>query len=210
MSSSSETTVAIAALGLATAWLAWRAWRPRREEKYSPIVRGYVGTHRLRDPPPSPPVDASPLTPWLDRAVDKLEVEGLPKTDTASAAPPERVVAPEPAETRRVMDAVVRRIDARSPLGLALVSVDAPSVRKTVDDRGTARFEADVTVFSKTRAFASKVAVAAEVTRRGTVMVRRLRVHGAAVEGPGPRPAPAADPDLERYARFEPAVRPYS
>lgn len=142
---------------------------------------------------------ASPLTPYLDRAVDT----SLP-ADTAGEG-----VAFDRNEVKMVLQRVVQRINARSPgIELSLVSFD--NVRKVVDVYKTLKYEADMQVHSTTKNFSSRVTARVDVSSDGKEYVRSLAVHNAKVDAGGPRPA--TDPSVgahERYAAFEPAVFRY-
>lgn len=167
-----------------------------RKEPYTQIA---VSRNYLQHTIPRPG-DNSPLTPWLSRVIDARGAEA----PTAGESVPF-----DEQEVKLIMNEVLHRVNAVSQLQLALVSTD--SVRKTVDRFKTLRYEANINVYSKTKAMAAKLLAVVEVLANGDTLVRELRVHGAAKDT-GFSGAGAAAPSNgagseEKYAAFEPAIR---
>jgi len=125
--------------------------------------------------------------------------------DLAVPAPsPGEAVPYDTQEVKDVINTVLARVNGRSGLDLVLVSMDA--VHKTVDRFKTLSYSADVVVYSKAKALGAKLTAAVDVTSRGTLYVKVLRVHGSARDSSGATPA-NADGGLEQYAPFTPAIR---
>lgn len=199
-----EAAILLALVAVA-AWILWRHRRTaarqpqpapsrprggRRRERYTQV--GVSRTYLQRTVPK--PGDNSPLTPWLAKAIDPA----VPAPASGEAVPY------DDEEIRAMLLGVLRRVNARSDLELSLVSFD--SVTKTVDQFKTLRYETNANVYSKTKALASKVLVAVDVTADGKTYVRDLRVHGAAKDAGGAAPSNGIGFE-ERYAAFEPAVK---
>lgn len=158
----------------------------------------FVGASRTYAQPAVPkPGDLSPLTPALLKAVDSLVParngtgEALPFDDT---------------EVRHLMQRVLERVNRGAPeLDLQLVEVS--NVRKAVDSYKTLLYEADLDVYSKGRAFGSRVAAQVDVDSKGKVFVRALKVHQATAEA-GRGVSPSNGPGFEEaYARFDPVAK---
>lgn len=164
--------------------------RPRKERRKERYTQGGLG----HNPATRPSADNSPLTPALSKAIDRA----VPAPAAGEAVPHDEQ------EVRGVMEAVLRRVNAKSDLQLALVSVE--SVRKTVDQYKTLRYEGDINVYSRSKAMASKLMAYVDVTADGKTYVRDLRVHGAAKHAGGAAASNGVGFE-EKYAEFEPAVR---
>lgn len=167
---------------------------PPPPEKYTQI--GVSRRHVLPEVP-KPPVDNSPLTPHLLKAVDPA----VPAPAAGEAVPHDEQ------EVRRLMAGVLQRVNDKSPgLQLHLVAVD--SVRKSVDRFKTLKYEAHLDVYSKSKNIAAKLVAAVDLTAGGKMYVRELRVHGGAARDDKSGAAPSNGVGFEeKYAAFQPAVR---
>lgn len=186
--------LAVLALGLAYWYRVGGRTAPRpyvrKQEPYTQV--GVSRTYKQAVIPV--PDERSPLSPALARVVDPV----VPMPTAGEALPYDHE------EVRSLFEGVVARVNAKTPgLGLALVSFE--NVRKTVDQYKAIKYEADLTVYAKARNITSKVVAAVDVTAKGMIYVRTLKVPGAAKDtgvvasnGPGTE---------EQYAAFEPAVK---
>lgn len=128
--------------------------------------------------------------------------QAVSQTSQAAQAPAEEVPRYElpydREEMRRVMAAVVERIDEQQPhLKLHLISVDA--ARKFGRPRKQFSYAAIVTMYSQGRSLACTVQVVADLEANGTVLVRSLRLQGATGEKDDLKPASS----VPQFADFE-------